>query len=208
MENIHPTKINHDFVTEEFRQAWTHYRHLEEGRVKAMNFFYTVLFVVVGLSLTVIKDFDKRYLTWVLLGIFVLFFCLNIFSLYIYLNIKKTGFVLRHYEDVMRRVRIMMYDNSYTYDSLFNIRDRQHNVLKLKVFSAQYSAEYILILFMYLIDMIILGLVLKYYPSLGFLFLLSIISILAFLFITKTVLIYKGSKKVTQKSDFDVYRLK
>ncbi len=102
-------ETNNTIHLEELRQVWNHYRHLDNMRVKFMNFFFTVLFAVIGLYSAIIKiSSDESEIFKSLVG-FTLIWFLNILTVYILLNLQKIGSLLKGYTKVIGRFRELLY---------------------------------------------------------------------------------------------------
>lgn len=143
------TELNNKFgnadalLQQEFSEAWAHYRHLEASRSKYLGFFFTVLIATSGFVLTIFKDFGDSQEPWVYFGLISLVWIVSILSFFIFTTIKKSGFVLKHYEDVMKEVRHLSYDQAIHIDALMNVREKNHPVMKMALFSTQQTAEII-----------------------------------------------------------------
>jgi hypothetical protein len=130
-------------LQQEFSEAWAHYRHLEVSRSKYLGFFFTVILATSGFVITIFKEFSSSQEPWVYFGLLSLSWVVAVLSFFIFTTIKKAGFVLRHYEDVMRRVRYLSYEDPVAIDALMNVREKNNPVMKMMLFSTQQTAELI-----------------------------------------------------------------
>ena len=102
-----------NLLLEEFRQAWEHYRHLENNRAWALGFLFTVALAGAGfiaklLSEGAVTEKPDTYL----------FSCSIVLAVggiapFIYARIAKTAVVMRHYADAWRAIRREIYGDNY-----------------------------------------------------------------------------------------------
>lgn len=130
-----------ELLLEEFKEAWSHYRHLELSRSRYLGFFFTITIASLGLIVTFFKDFQTQEGPWLYFGILSLLWVVNVLSLFIFCSIKKIGFVLRHYESVMEKVRGLTYENSNAISQHLWVRNKSHPVMTMRFFSAQGTSE-------------------------------------------------------------------
>ena len=96
MKQIKEKNYDELFV-EEYRQAWDHFRHMENARTNYINFYFTALFAIFGLYTAIITlDLLKVGDIQILIGINLLNI-FSVFTLYIYINIVRIGWVLNGY---------------------------------------------------------------------------------------------------------------
>jgi len=59
------------FLKEEFNQAWSHYRHLENGRNKYVGFSFTLILGTVGFIAAILNQYDGLRINseWITFGI-------------------------------------------------------------------------------------------------------------------------------------------
>lgn len=133
-------------LDQEFKEAWSHYRHVESDRSRYLSFFFTIVLATIGFLITITKDIGSgsTLSPWFIPGIFFLFWLLNVLAWFIYAGIKKSGHVLAHYDQVMWRIRDMVYDEPQKMRQLLSIR-RAHPVMMMRTFSTQGLAEGLLL---------------------------------------------------------------
>src|SRR5262245_6145762 len=98
-------KIDLDLLMEEFKQAWEHYRHLEKARTQYINFFLTAALASAGFITSLFKNLKPESVEKALIGALIVIWVFNLLLLFVYVNVKKIGFVLKYYEEVMSRIR-------------------------------------------------------------------------------------------------------
>jgi hypothetical protein len=93
---------------EDFKEAWAHYRHLENSRTEYLKFFFTAVLGSLGLIAAISKDrpFDSH---WWFLGLSLLNATLFVLTAFMYLTVRKFGAVLHHYTVLGREFRAMFY---------------------------------------------------------------------------------------------------
>lgn len=130
-------------LIEQYRQSWEHYRHLENSRSQYMNFFFTALFASFGVYAAFINieqwNFDGKELS---VGVLLLFL-FSVFTLYIYINIVRTGWVLDGYSKVMKDIKTKLFNNNPDYVNI-SVRNYLPKESKYKIFSVQFSAIFLL----------------------------------------------------------------
>lgn len=134
-----------EVLLSEYSQAWEHYRHLENTRIRYMNFFFTALFAIIGLYSTLLdlRQTDIGELQ-IILGI-VLLQIFILFSLFIFINITRIGRVLNGYNGVKGRLRQLLFDNSFVPEGI-SVHDYLGKRYSFKIFSVQTSSRVMLIL--------------------------------------------------------------
>ena len=130
----------------EWDQAWDHYRHLESTRSQYLGFFFTVLVASTGLAVGLLKDVSSSAQATVVFGLTVLGFIDFLITVGLFTAIKKTGYVLKRYEVIMKTVR-QRSGFSSSQELPFDLADMKGYpgaVLDSRMFSVQRSAEVIL----------------------------------------------------------------
>jgi hypothetical protein len=179
---------------EEFHQAWEHYRHLENARTKYMNFFFTALFAVIGLYSAIIKIDQFKLEEFELLIGFLLILVFTVFTLYVFINIIRIGWVLTGYSNVMRQLRINMYGEKSIPEKI-SVRDYLPIESKHKVYSIQYSAETLLKFSLILMMILSITVVFFNWSILCWYSRIIIITSILFVLILEIIVIRKGLKK-------------
>jgi len=151
-----------ELYVEEYRQAWDHFRHMENARTNYINFYFTALFAIFGLYTAIITlDLLKVGDIQIMIGINLLNI-FSVFTLYIYINIVRIGWVLNGYSCVIRELRKLLYKSELMPKNI-SIRDYLPTEVKQKAFSIQYSAQILLKTFMLIINILIAISILIYY---------------------------------------------
>jgi drug/metabolite transporter superfamily protein YnfA len=140
-ENNHSQEV----LLSEYSQAWEHYRHLENSRTRYMNFFFTALFAIIGLYSTLLnlKKIEIGEIQ-VILGITLLQIFI-LFSLFIFINITRIGWVLKGYNGVKGHLRGMLFEKTHVPDGI-SVHNYLGKKFKFKIFSVQTSSKTMLIL--------------------------------------------------------------
>ena len=161
------------FLEHEFREAWTHYRHIENDRTKYLGYFFGVLTASMGFLLILLRgnlpwEDNTR---WLIPGIFSFVWIITVLNLYILLFIKKTEFILQHYHKVWKGIRKLVYDDPDEMHKILDFQDFYPPVM-IPLFSNQYISEKVLVLFMILLNVICICLLSMAfcYKSYGFVF--------------------------------------
>lgn len=154
------------FLLEEFREAWTHFRHLETQRMDYLKFFVSLLAATAAVVAAIAARTDPvRTTTPVLLSILGATYLLASVSTLIYLAIRKLRYSLDHYRNVIQRVRIMALPDGDSINRRIWIGNRAKPIPRL--FGIQDGAEYLLATSAALLDicaMIVLAVLLKDSP--------------------------------------------
>lgn len=144
-----------DLLIEEYKQAWDHFRHMENARTNYINFYFTALFAIFGLySALLTLDLLKVGEIHIMMGISLLNI-FSIFTLYIYINIVRIGWVLNGYSNVIRELRKLMHSDTFLQKNI-SVRDYLPSGQKKNFFSIQYSAQILLQSFMVIVNILIL----------------------------------------------------
>jgi hypothetical protein len=132
-------------LKQEFSEAWSHYRHIENARSAYFAFAVTAIGGVLAFVASLIKggsDMDEHYA--VLVAALLL---LDFLLAFIYATARKQRAVLWHYENVMLEVRRLAYGESFSeLDRLINVRRHVDPIVHSAAFSAQRAMETALVL--------------------------------------------------------------
>jgi ABC-type multidrug transport system fused ATPase/permease subunit len=187
-------EIDKTILIEEYHQTWEHYRHLENARTKYMNFFFTALFAVFGLYTALIKiDKFEIHEFELVIGI-ILLYIFSAFTLYVFINITRIGWVLTGYDNVMKELRKLLHDNEILSQKI-SVRDYLPRESKYKVYSIQYSAETLLKISMMLMNLFIIVIFIIKWDTFITLHLLFLIASFILIFILEIFIIRKGSRR-------------
>ena len=137
---------NANFLLSELSQAWTHYRHLEETRLKYLSFFATVILATSGFLVSLMRDFGsfkvEQFVTAASVFVLVLF----MFSFFVWANVTRIGYVLAAYEHVMKETRKHMLGEGSPAYEVWNIRAHIPPEVSRGVFRIQSTARNIVML--------------------------------------------------------------
>lgn len=128
-------------LLKEYGEVWAHYRHLEVARSTYMNFFFAALFVVFGFFSTILD------LQWVMsvnnyLTYLAVLFIFSMFTLYIFINVCRIGWVLEGYGKIMGVLKSKLFSQ----DTINRISIYQYlPSIMGKLFSIQKSSLFLLI---------------------------------------------------------------
>ena len=106
------TKPDRDVLLEEFRNSFQHYRHLENTRSKYMNFFFSILFSILGVYTAIFNLSDSQISEKKIIISLIVGFLLILFTLYILINITRIGQVLYAYEQILYNLRLLLYEGN------------------------------------------------------------------------------------------------
>lgn len=134
------TNQRNNHYIDELNHAWAHYRHLENGRTKYMNFFFTALFAVIGLYSAFVKIHQSNTVELELMTGFFLLIAFSIFTLYVFINISRIGWVLTGYSNVIKELRTKIHGS---FPEKYTVRNYLPKSPK-GIYSVQRSAEYLL----------------------------------------------------------------
>ncbi|MCD4726277.1 MAG: DUF4231 domain-containing protein [Pirellulales bacterium] len=116
--------LANDLLLEEFRQAWSHYRHLESARTQYLGFFFASLFAYVGIAISATKNVQPENTAWVALLLLTLNWLLFILTLSLFVGgIRKMGNLLFHYENTWKTIRATVYGQE-ALGILFDVRKK------------------------------------------------------------------------------------
>ena len=133
-----------ELLIEEYRQAWSHYRHLEGVRERYLNFFFTLLLAVLGLGVTLIGLQSGTFVInhWNITGVLLIIWILSLLATYLFAATRKLGVVLEFYERMKDNIRPIFYkDHFASIYPLVSIRAYDHPLMKIKFFRAQNTTE-------------------------------------------------------------------
>lgn len=153
MSEIDYSENKSKFLIEEYKTAWSHYRHLERLRNQYLGFLFAAIFAGIGLIPRILLEESMDFRIQIAFTMTTLTIFLNTT---IYFNVKKIGTLLSHYSDVYRIIRLQFYNNRDYLDlkNLFDIRERKHVFLKFKFLGfrtiIKYSLGYILPFFLFI----------------------------------------------------------
>src|SRR5689334_19743569 len=97
-----------EMLLEEYRQAWDHYRHVENERNQHVNYFFSVTLATVGFIVAIATS-GKLAAPLLLVGVATAAQVYLWIALTLHLNTRKLGLVLSHYLKAIRLLR----DNAY-----------------------------------------------------------------------------------------------
>ena len=181
----------------EYNEVWQHYRHLENARTKYMNFFFTALFAVFSFFTALIRldkfETSNQELTlWM-----ILLYIFSAFTLYIFINIVKIGWVLDGYNRIQREIRQLFLDTkTINKISVTNYLPKNSK----KIFRLQYSAELFLKICLLVLNFII---IISFISNLCVFSLIQIVLLLLcflFLLFGETYTILKTKKRKRRKT--------
>lgn len=151
-----------DMIIAEFKEAWLHYRHVENNRTKYLGFFFTIILTSIGFIVTILYN-DGKFVSPnqpVTFGLLILVWFLNVITTFIYTAVFKVRFVLYHYEAVLKSTRTLIYGIS-DYNKFTNEFDVRENIglkrFRNKVFSFQDTAVMILAVSALLLGIILIS---------------------------------------------------
>ena len=147
-------KSHENLLVQEYNHTWIHYRHLEETRVKYINFLFTIFFASITAYGAIFKLSESRGVM-LILG-FVFLFLLSALTLYLFIAVTRIGLVLASYDKCMGDLREVMFADCPAPESIYKRRilprDKKH------VFSVQRSSQRLMGIAMIVIDAVLLAL--------------------------------------------------
>lgn len=93
------------FLAEMYQQTWNHYRHLEVQRTNYLAFFFTAALGTVGVGIPLIITGDGSSLFAKLMTALALVFVFEALGLFVFASLRRSGRVLKHYDEAMRSIR-------------------------------------------------------------------------------------------------------
>jgi hypothetical protein len=91
-----------EFLLEDYRQAWSHYRHLEDARLRYLAFFFTASLGSAAVAVPVLVS-ARADQTVRILGVAAFLAVFQIFTFFVFITVRRFGEVLVHYSRVMKR---------------------------------------------------------------------------------------------------------
>ncbi len=100
-------------LLEEFRQAWEHYRHLENARAWYLGFFYTTAAGGITLIMYLLfRDVCVEPSLNVVLGTYLISCAIGVLALIVLTTVTATGVALSHYANVFEVIRKTIYSKT------------------------------------------------------------------------------------------------
>lgn len=104
--------LKDNLLLEEFKQAWEHYRHVENSRLSVVGFLFTVV-LASGACISLLfngshPSSEAYFLT------LVVAFLVGVLAVVIYARLAKQSLVLRHYAQVWKFLRQVAYGQEYS----------------------------------------------------------------------------------------------
>jgi len=112
--------VKDNLLLEEFKEAWLHYRHIEQMRIRHLAFFFAAY--LAGLAaFAALGKTDPSELQ--LIAVVVFSFILVIIGAFVYYSIRAWKAPMFHYEHIFTRVRLHVYGDKFpAFNGLFNVR--------------------------------------------------------------------------------------
>ena len=142
-----------ELLLQEFKEAWAHYRHIENTRAAYLGYVVTAVFGVLALVGNAVKS-EPPLPHWIVFSALLL---LDVLCTYVYGSIRKLRSVLREYEGTISRVRQLVYKDTYAeLNRVLSVRESADPAMTLPFFSVQSAAEGLLVLFQTALGVILL----------------------------------------------------
>ncbi|HCH6232406.1 TPA: hypothetical protein NK348_001150 [Vibrio parahaemolyticus] len=110
------------FLAEEYKQAWEHYRHLEDTRLKFQTLAAT--FFLSGLAFNgLMFRLENKVGYEVYIMAFLANLLLIMMAVYFKQSVQGIHPVLAHYEEMIKKVRLLMYSNGEEIHNYLDVRD-------------------------------------------------------------------------------------
>jgi heme/copper-type cytochrome/quinol oxidase subunit 4 len=139
-------ELINEFLLREFQEAWTQYRHIESMRVQYLGFFFTVILGSLGFAITMLKDLSGKNVSLLFFGLLSMIWVLNWLTIFLYTSVRKSGFVLGHYNNVINNIRGRIYSENIELKGIVYERVSENPLMNMRIFSVQYVSETILIM--------------------------------------------------------------
>lgn len=108
-------------LLEEFKEAWLHYRHIEQMRIRHLAFFFTVSLAGTGVVAALADTGEPTQLQLWAAALFT--FVLIVIGLFVRGSIRRWDPPMSHYEKVFTRIRQEVYGNEFEkFNALLNLR--------------------------------------------------------------------------------------
>jgi hypothetical protein len=110
------------FLIEEFKAAWSHYQHIENVRNSYLAAILATVIAVLGVTAAILRSAGPLpAMVWVVIAL--LFLTLGAASYLIRQMVRACSPVLHHYENVLKRTRLLYFkESAREIDALFNVR--------------------------------------------------------------------------------------
>lgn len=136
-----------ELLKQEFMEAWSHYRHLEADRTSYLTLFFILIAGSIGLLTAFYLSESVKTSSGFLYGAFLFVWFLDLVTLFIYAQVKQTGYLLFHYQKVWIHIREIIYKDEYTVlDKFLNVYENLPAIKNSRLFSVQWTAEFIIII--------------------------------------------------------------
>ncbi len=98
------TKREVEFLLEDYRQAWTHYRHVEDERLRYLTFYFTATLGSAAIAAPLIAS-SKLNLELQLITAAAFLAVVQAVTFFVSATVRRFGSVLTHYSEAMARNR-------------------------------------------------------------------------------------------------------
>jgi Na+-driven multidrug efflux pump len=157
-----------EFLIELFKEAYNHYRHLENQRNQYMIFYFTLLIGSVGLITAIIsKENPLDHNRYFQIGVEMVLWFNLVVSAILLAATKKNGFALKRHERIIYSTanQLLSVENR-GYEDFTKPYDDKHPYYESRIISTQLAIEYVIIIISALID-ITFSVLLFYFRELG-----------------------------------------
>lgn len=145
---MHAAESEIAFLLEDYRESWSHYRHIEDARLRYLSFFFTASLGSTAIVAPVIAAAAVGTNLKLIAGAAFLAVFLA-FTFFVFVAVNRFGWVLRHYDIAMRANRHRRAELSKVPESSEKMVDTMYSAtLQPKSFRIQKTAEVTLVSFL------------------------------------------------------------
>lgn len=176
----------YNLLIQEFIEAWGHFRHLERNRNLYISFFVTVVIATIGFIAKIFFDAKTTNISLIsITATWGIIWFVSVLTTLIFTSVKKTGYSLKHYKNVIQRIRDEVYQDSQYMNKLLWVGERKKPISGRRLLSVQASTERLLITTAVVLDLtqIFIGLYIYYLDLVPWYIDLSFIALLIFILV-------------------------
>lgn len=135
LQPLEDLPVNH--LLEMYKEARSHYRHIESSRTQYLGFFFTVFLGSLGFIISRLEEIRTE--PWTLLGTTVLVLVVNTLTTAIFMLVRKARSTLDFYVDTCKRIELRIFGRTLL------IPSSADSIIGNRFFSNQNIAEWTLV---------------------------------------------------------------
>jgi hypothetical protein len=139
-----------DFFKEEFKEAWSHYRHIEDQRSKYLGISFTIVLGTIGYIAAIAKYFSPYSdLPLIVIAIFPFTTCVFVFLTLLLMALVKCEHLLEFYYRSWNWIRSNVYGSQSQYlIKKLDIRSRSEYIYTSSFFNIQKMLKFLIFIFL------------------------------------------------------------